>query len=546
MRVISAGRFRQAAATVRALWRDRPLGTLLVFLFAGYALTVVLSAWLADDAYITFRVVDNAINGYGFVWNVGERVQAYTNPLMMLLMTALAFVTREVYFTSIALCIAASLVAVGILSFKVARSRVSAIVALIVLIASVSFTAYSTSGLETSLIFMLAALFFWQYLRRDRYDFRSLAVLVLLFSLSIVNRMDIALLLLPALLFAFWRNDGVGWLRMAGAAALGAVPFVAWETFSLVYYGFPFPNTAYAKLNTGIPSSEYLIRGVWYYLLTALADPIVVLGIVVGAAAVLLARQAKTSVPLIGVALYLVYILRIGGDFMRGRYFTAPLLVVLLLFVSIEPERWRRYGVTTLRLVLGALSLLLAQQVGFHVYRAMDMNHVTPYGIYNDEAIYWPASNLPANLLRDQMGRSRLVQQGREFRAAGRSPVVWATLGFAGYYAGPRVHVVDPLALNDALLARIPAIYDPEWKIGHAERYIPEGYLETVETGENRIADPGLAEYYDKLSLVTRGDLWSRERWRAIYEINTGKLDHLIDREHYRFEVESELDIDSL
>ena len=36
------------------------------------------------------------------------------------------------------------------------------------------------------------------------------------------------------------------------------LPFVAWEGFSLLYYGVPFPNTAYAKLNTGTPTAERL------------------------------------------------------------------------------------------------------------------------------------------------------------------------------------------------------------------------------------------------------------------------------------------------
>ena len=34
------------------------------------------------------------------------------------------------------------------------------------------------------------------------------------------------------------------------------LPLLAWELFSLLFYGFPFPNTYYAKLNTGIPKAE--------------------------------------------------------------------------------------------------------------------------------------------------------------------------------------------------------------------------------------------------------------------------------------------------
>ena len=34
---------------------------------------------------------------------------------------------------------------------------------------------------------------------------------------------------------------------------LGMAPLAAWLGFSTFYYGFPFPNTAYAKLNNGSP-----------------------------------------------------------------------------------------------------------------------------------------------------------------------------------------------------------------------------------------------------------------------------------------------------
>ena len=52
------------------------------------ALLVVLTAWLGDDCYFTLRSVDNLLHGHGAVWNVGERVQAYTHPLWMLVLTA--------------------------------------------------------------------------------------------------------------------------------------------------------------------------------------------------------------------------------------------------------------------------------------------------------------------------------------------------------------------------------------------------------------------------------------------------------------------------
>ena len=77
-----------------------------------HGLVVLRTAWLSEDAFITFRTVDNFINGYGLTWNITERVQAYTHPLWMFLVAVCYFWTREIYYTSILLSLAVSLTAV--------------------------------------------------------------------------------------------------------------------------------------------------------------------------------------------------------------------------------------------------------------------------------------------------------------------------------------------------------------------------------------------------------------------------------------------------
>ncbi|MDP7573157.1 MAG: hypothetical protein QF391_16270, partial [Myxococcota bacterium] len=57
----------------------------LVLLGAGAAVlsVVIAQAWVSDDAFITFRVIDNFVHGYGLRWNVDERVEVYTHPLWL-------------------------------------------------------------------------------------------------------------------------------------------------------------------------------------------------------------------------------------------------------------------------------------------------------------------------------------------------------------------------------------------------------------------------------------------------------------------------------
>src|SRR5882762_6634227 len=48
--------------------------SLLVFPLTFLLFVIVKDAWLSDDSYITMRVVDNFIRGYGLTWNIDERV----------------------------------------------------------------------------------------------------------------------------------------------------------------------------------------------------------------------------------------------------------------------------------------------------------------------------------------------------------------------------------------------------------------------------------------------------------------------------------------
>ena len=64
-------------------------------------------------------------------------------------------------------------------------------------------------------------------------------------------------------------------------------------------------------------------------------------------------------------------------------------------------------------------------------------------------------------------------------------------------------------------------------------------YTQTLETQHCRLEDANACRYWDALQTVTRGDLWSLERWRNIWLFNTGQLDRLIDRARYRDAVRS-------
>ena len=318
---------------------------ILVLGLLGFGVVVVRNAWLSDDAYITYRTVDNFVRGYGLTWNPSERVQAYTHPLWMFLMAGVTVFTREVFFTAYGVCLVVSLLAVTVLITQIADSLPAALWGLTALALSKAFVDYSTSGLENPLTHLILAGFLAVYLRaKDEIDARTLGTLALLTALGMVNRMDTALLFLPSLAYAMVRACQVPLVKRLGAVALGFVPLLAWEIFSLFYYGALVPNTAYAKLNLGLISRRDLLpHGLAYLLDSVTRDPLTMAILVTGIVVPWVVRAWHRVPVVIGTVLYILYVISIGGGFMSGRFFSAPLLAAVAILVS-RPWRLGRVG----------------------------------------------------------------------------------------------------------------------------------------------------------------------------------------------------------
>ncbi len=520
-----------------------------VFL-AAFAALVIRNAWLSDDAYITFRTVDNFVNGYGLTWNVAERVQTYTHPLWMFLVSAVYFFTREIFFTSQILSIVLSLVAAGLVAYRASRSVWLACAGLAVLTLSKASIDYATSGLENPLAHLLLVIFLLIYLDAElspplhpphRGGQRggggaTLFWLAFLAALGIVNRADMLLLYAPVILYALFKTRSV---KAVGVVALGFLPFVLWELFSLFYYGFPFPNTAYAKLTSALISRQDLIvEGLKYLHNSWRADTITLFVTGLGMLAPFITREWRKLPVVAGMALYLLYVVYVGGDFMSGRFFSVTLFAAVMLLVSSPVLAEKR----TVQAIALAGVVLMGLSAPFSPLRAsgeIGARSGTEPGWLHGRTITDERANYYRNtgLLRAFQQSNPLPDHdwalaGRAARAAAPPVVEKGSVGFYGYFAGPDVYVVDLLGLGNPLLARLPPA-DPEWRIGHFGRLMPDGYRETLETGANHIADPHLAMYYDRLALVIRGDLCDGERLRAIWQINTGAYDGDLDAYAY-------------
>ena len=56
--------------------------------------------------------------------------------------------------------------------------------------------------------------------------------------------------------------------------------------------------------------------------------------------------------------------------------------------------------------------------------------------------------------------------------------------------------------------------------MGHYPRELPEGYVETLRTGQNRIVDPQTHQLYEALALITRGPLLEPQRLATVVRMN--------------------------
>jgi arabinofuranosyltransferase len=499
----------------------------------AFAVVLVRTAWVNDDAYITFRTIDNWLNGYGLRWNINERVQAFTNPLWMFLLSNVVFVTREYYLTAIFTSMAVSLTAVGLVAFRIARSTGLALLAVAALLSSRAFVDYSTSGLENPLTHVLLAAFAL-LLFRLQWTPKVLFLMSCTAALAMLNRMDTVLFFAPALGYV-WLSERT--LRAALIMAAGFLPFVLWEAFSLVYYGFLVPNTAFAKLGSGIDSSLMLWQGLYYYAYTLRNDPITLPIIALGVAAAFAARRGREIALALGLLFYLAYIIKIGGDFMGGRFFAAPLFVAVMLAARAGQfaSAWRAIPAAALVIWVCTWApnppFLSGASFGQSTRGFKDAN-----GVGDERRFYYKTTGLLQWRADRPMPDHHFARAGREYAAMNKDLAkAHGAIGFRGFFAGPRTHIVDYFALADPLLARLPAYYKPTWRVGHFTRHVPQNYVQTAATGTNQLTDPNLAAYYDKLLLVTRGPLWSAARWHAIVDLNLGRADKLIDADFYRF-----------
>jgi len=502
--------------------QERLAWALFAAVIAVFAWLVIRDAWLCDDAFITFRVVDNFLNDYGLRWNVVDRVQVYTHPLWCLALICVGGIFTNLPLASLWFSIVLSIAAFVLVVPRPRRKELDLVLLALLIPASKAVVQFATSGLEGPLAFLLLAVLILacdgltsEWGRWDRW-------VPLLAAAVVLTRQDLLLIVAPLCIAWVARKNT---RRATVPIVVGMAVVAMWEIFSFVYYGSLVPNTALAKLNTGIPLSEKIVQGFHYFGDFALRDPAGMIALATCLLVLVVRRKdLQARAVAAGILLYLIYIVVIGGDFMSGRFFAVPVFLAVAEAVRTNGDGTRALSDSFPGVCAAAFILVVVHVFGFDGFVA---NNISSNGIADERRVYAPALSLGAILDGRAIERVGWVHDAKEWRDKGPSGLIADAVGLVGYFGGPNVHILDVLALGEPLLSRLPARSGS--RIGHFERRIPEGYKESLLSGHLLVEDPNLREYCRVVWSVTRDPVWSTSRLRESIELLIGAYDPLVD-----------------
>ncbi len=451
-------------------------------------------AWTCDDAFISFRYALNLTEGRGLVFNPGEYVEGFTNASWTLLSAAAIFAGLEPDTAANVmglLCFAVLLGGVLLWgrSFLSQANHAGPVLSAAALAIHVHMMIFATSGLETMCFTMLATLGVLLVIRdysrgsgdgapRGRTGFALLA-------LACLTRPDGLVFYAAAGLATLYLEFRAGRVASRPAAFLfrdlprAHIWFLilvpALLIFRLWYFGSLVPNTFYAKsAYAGYWSQGLKYLGLYFqsYWLLAL------LPIALGARLLLKLRHndrtAKASNPATIIAtacvlLWLLYIMRVGGDFMFARFLIpiTPLLYLLLENALRDLTASASNRARALHLIFWLL--LLGTLLRYDPYQGRPLPRIAD--ITEESKIYTP----------ERFGRLRKLALELKPKLFDAEPVLAYVGAQAGlvYYWTPLVAIESETGLTDKFIAAREL--QERGPIGH-EKNAPISYLRKRRT----------------------------------------------------------------
>lgn len=324
---------------------------LIISLFISNAYSV---SFIQDDAFTSLRYAKNLIEGNGLVFNIDDRVEGYTNFTWVLLNVPILLFAQNAEMSIQVLSIFFSiltLIAVYILNKRVLERVLQASETQIILLSSLplimfsvspAFIYWGISGMETSLFLFLIVIMILLIINRKNNGAGNIFV-ILSIIISLTRPEG---LLVAAILFFYTfiyliieKRDGIKHrlLFFLRSRLLREILFYImivgiYYLAKTLYYGYPLPNTFYAKTSF---NAEYLNRGIEYFI--NFAEHYLGYGIILMLPVYLFRfKNMRLLLSLLYsfIFTWIISIILIGGDVLPiNRFFLPVLPLIYLLFV---------------------------------------------------------------------------------------------------------------------------------------------------------------------------------------------------------------------
>ncbi|MEO6694929.1 MAG: hypothetical protein ABIY50_09360, partial [Ignavibacteria bacterium] len=481
--------------------RNNPAGNkslilgFLIALSAAFIVICINNKFVQDDAFISFRYVQNFVEGNGLVFNIGERVEGYTNLLWVLILSVFVFLKINIQTISQMLSVIFGVVVLFV-TYKLSelieiRSpsttvkkvktddtdlisvKLLDLIPSVLLVFSGSFIFWSVSGMESTMFISFCLLGIYFYLKsrnKAELDYKFSIFLVLATLTRPEGLYFFGLIIIHKLFFTIkdHRKDFLSVFFSKHnliSYSIYVIPIILYFLIRYSYYGYLFPNTYYAK--TGF-SEAYFNSGIEYF--TKFLTTYLFYGIILIAPLYLFKKKEnifEMSLFYFLIVSFIIYTISVGGDVLKQNRFFLPILpLIYILFAKFLSELYfiLKGKLNNPKISFSVIILITA---AICIYYYSSQKELLSKDIQGENGLV-DKMKIAGNWFKNKQ-----QQLGRPLNLAA------TTIGAVSYFAGSNVNVIDLLGLTDKEIAHNPKLIPEisEQTIGWKERNYNADYV---------------------------------------------------------------------
>ncbi|MFN3603847.1 MAG: hypothetical protein ACK4UJ_03935 [Leptonema sp. (in: bacteria)] len=431
--------------------------------------------WVAEDAYITFRHIQNFWEGYGLTFNPNSRTEGFTHPLWVFFLIFMSSFGLSLHFSSLLLGVFFTSMGMFILFYEFLYKKYqlhflykAVLIIPFYFIIHDGFRDFWTSGMEFSLTFFLLTILLSTIADQE---IKKPMLVSFLLSMLYLNRPELGIfyiyygivIVLKKYQDSKFKID-VSFLRLVFQYL---TPFLilggGYHLFRWFYYKDLFPTTFYAK------SAKILWQdGLYYVYYSFLHSPLLLPTLLIVLITWFFYKnkiQSKYFVrDLLPVGFHILYLISIGGDFMAYRFILPDLVILYIYFFiyfsKIIKKESLLFSINIL-LFFTSIYFLFVQKIHTPVLGKNQIVH--EYRAYVNKTQNWKDKwFFVKHKWYDRGTIFKELQKCLEYEPfvitnswldAKCAPEDDYGLGYFGFAAGPEVILIDQLGITDKEVA---------------------------------------------------------------------------------------------